>query len=134
MRILLAIVTAAAAAVFISGCEKLWGSDGYTWYRAGPPASSYTWRQQESQEVLDARCGYPPGTGMWGCAYYDFAGGDCLVLSRWIEVDAKKQVMNGRDHFDHEVGPVRPDGSLDPSADHGHCAGFKHREQHVRGT
>lgn len=126
------LLMAAAVACAVAGCEQLFG-DGYTWYMRGPPATSRSWHTRERLTMYDM-CGWDPVTspGLNACAQYDFAGGHCFIWSTYTEAQAKVKKTNGRTLFEHEVGTLLPDGTYDPAVRKGHCAGFDHREKHVR--
>lgn len=95
-------------ALLVSGC-----GDGYTWSRAGPPASGVMWI--DVPDLLDY-C--EPQPDLLGCAHYRYQGGLCVVYSIYSEARAKTVKVNGVSHYDHEMR---------------HCNGEIHAEKHVRG-
>jgi hypothetical protein len=144
-RFLLALFVIAAG--INVGCEKLTG-DGYTWKKVGNAAASYTWNwvcrdadHDRCDVALHGLCANRDQLargefvrGLWGCAWYDHGGGTCTVWSRFSLDRAKSVKLNGRSHFDHEVGKLLEDGSIDGQAGFGHCAGLIHDGAHPRGV
>lgn len=138
--------------LWVAACNPF-VSDGYTWFKASWPASStYVWLQigycggaDYSEGIDSAACTKAVNnlctqydekgnklflTGLRGCASPGVNG---VVRSRYTEAQAKALITNGRSHFEHEVGPLRADGSIDDSKGYGHLAGYDHKELHMRG-
>lgn len=125
-------------AVFISGCEKFFG-DGYSWYKRGNSATGYSWLHIGAcvDDVKISECSARvkdicKDNGFVACADYAFDGSHCRIWSRYSERVAKTMKINGRTLFEHEVGKLRDDGSLDSEGGVGHCAGYDHYEHYAR--